>query len=146
MLSTFGRIGRDAELRFTPSGVAVANIALSYNYGRKGQDGNRPTQWLEIAVWGKQAEALTPHLLKGKQVYVAVKDIHVDSFVKQDGTTASKLVGDLVDIKFASDGSGSQNTNQDTQSRPAQSQGQQQRPQQQSSQQSYDDFDDSIPF
>ncbi|HZK24595.1 MAG TPA: single-stranded DNA-binding protein, partial [Oscillospiraceae bacterium] len=80
------------------------NIALAYNYGRKGEDGNKPTQWLEIAVWGKQAEGLAQYLTKGKQVYVVVKDVRVETFAKNDGTQSFKLVGDLADIKFASDG------------------------------------------
>jgi hypothetical protein len=38
-----GRLGRDAELRYTPNGDAVCNLALACEYGRKGQDGKRPT-------------------------------------------------------------------------------------------------------
>lgn len=104
MLTEFGRVGRDAVVRYTPGGTAVANIALAYNYGRKGEDGQKPTQWIEIAVWGKQAEGLAQYLTKGKQVYVAVKDVRVETFTKNDDTQSFKLVGDLVDIKFASDG------------------------------------------
>lgn len=104
MFSEFGRIGRDVTVRYTPGGTAVANIALAYNYGRKGEDGNKPTQWLEVAVWGKQAEGLAQYLTKGKQVYVSVKDVRVETFTKNDDTQSFKLVGDLVDIKFANDG------------------------------------------
>ena len=71
MFSEFGRVGRDVELRYTPSGVAVAAIALAYEYGRKDQQtGKRPTQWVEVTMWGKTAEALSQYLIKGKQVFI----------------------------------------------------------------------------
>lgn len=148
MFTEFGRIGRDAVVRYTPGGTAVANIALAYNYGRKGDDGQKPTQWIEIAVWGKQAEALAQYMTKGKQVYVSVKDLHVETFTKSDGTQSFKLVGDLVDIKFASD-------SQSQQQGYAQPQPQQRAtpppgyvaPQQQPQpQNSFGDIDDSVPF
>lgn len=142
MLSTFGRIGRNAELRYTASGMAVANIAFVYDYGRKGDDGKKPSQWVEIAVWGKQAEGLAQYLTKGKQVYVSVRDLHIDTFTKQDGTQSSKLVGDLADIKFASDGQPQQQSTQQQQ----QPQQQRQQQSQQAAPASHDEFDESIPF
>ena len=73
-----GRIGRDVELRYTPSGDAVCNIALAVDYGRKGQDGKRPTQWYEVSLWGKRAEALQPYLLKGGMIRNATNAPSVD--------------------------------------------------------------------
>ena len=49
-VSEFGRIGRDAELRYTPNGDAVCNIPVAVDYGRKGQDGKRPTQWYDVTL------------------------------------------------------------------------------------------------
>lgn len=95
------RIGRDTELRHTAQGEAVANLSLAFNYGRKGQDGKTPTQWVEGAFWGKRAEALTQHLVKGALVMVTLNDVHIESFTKQDGTAASKLVGRVAEIEFA---------------------------------------------
>lgn len=105
MLSEFGRIGRDAELRYTAQGTAVCGVSVAYNYGCKDQNGDRPTQWIEVVLWGKQAEALAQYLTKGKQIYFSARDIRVEEFQKKDGAQGSKLTGDLVDIKFASDGS-----------------------------------------
>ena len=60
------RLGRDAELRYTPGkNEPVINLALAFNWGQKGEDGNRPSQWIEASLWGKRAEALAPYLLKG---------------------------------------------------------------------------------
>lgn len=161
MLSEFGRVGRDAELRFTAQGTAVCGISVAYNYGRKDQNGDRPTQWIEVVLWGKQAEALAQYLTKGKQIYFSARDIRVEEFQKKDGTQGSKLTGDLVDIKFASDGSSQggqqyqQQPQQQYQQQPQQQmQGQypQQRPQQQQYQQqpaaspAADTYDDDVPF
>lgn len=64
-----GRLTRDAELRYTNSGSAVANISLAINTRRRRDD-----QWVEEAhffdavVWGKTAESLSPYLTRGKQI------------------------------------------------------------------------------
>lgn len=93
------RIGKDAELRYTPSGKAVANISLAYNYGQKGQDGNRPTQWVEATLWDKQAERLATYLLKGAVFNVICRDVHIETYEGKNGT-GSKLVGTIADIEF----------------------------------------------
>ena len=64
-----GRLTRDAELRYTNSGSAVANISLAINTRRRRDD-----QWVDEAHffdavgWGKTAESLSPYLTKGKQI------------------------------------------------------------------------------
>ena len=95
------RLGRDAELRKTPNGDSVARISLAFVWGTKGQDGNRKTEWLEGSMWGKRAEALAQHLVKGVSVMVTLNDVHIESFQKQDGTVASKMVGRVTEIEFA---------------------------------------------
>ena len=150
MFSEFGRVGRDVTLRYTPSGMAVAEIALAYEYGRKDQQtGKKPTQWIEVTMWGKTAEALSQYLTKGKQVFIEAKDVHIQTYDKNDGTQGFKLAAEFVGIKFANEGQGQQQSQSPAQQ---QQQQQQQRPAQQQSQQaapaSYDEFDDSsdIPF
>ena len=137
-VSEFGRIGRDAELRFTSSGDPVCSVPVAVEYGRKGQDGKKPTQWYEVTLWGKQAEGLAPYLLKGKQVFFSGTDLRVQEFQKGDGSHGAKLVCRCAEIKFASDGQGQQ-------ARPAQ----QPAPRQQATPQpapDHDAFDDDIPF
>lgn len=95
------KIGRDAELRRTADGEAVCNLSLAFNYGRKGADGKQSTQWTEGSLWGKRAEALAQHLVKGQGVMVTLQDVHIESFTKSDNTTASKLVGRVAEIAFA---------------------------------------------
>lgn len=86
-------LGRDAETRTTPSGMTVVNLAVAYNYGRKGDDGKKPSQWVRASMFGKQAEALAPHLTKGKQVSLVIRDLHIATFQKQDGSTGTSLEG-----------------------------------------------------
>lgn len=93
------RLGKDVELRYTPAGKAVANLSLAYNYGQKGQDVNRLTQWVEASLWGKQAESLAPYLLKGVVFNVACRDVHIETFEGKNGT-GHKLVGTIMDIEF----------------------------------------------
>lgn len=101
LLTGIMRLGRDCELRYMPDGTAVANLALAYNYGAKAADGKRPTQWLDGAIFGKRAEALKPHLLKGTALGVTLSDPHIETFARKDGTRGEKLVGRIIDLEFA---------------------------------------------
>lgn len=105
-MQAFGlaRIGRDVETRSTPAGETVANVSLAFTYGRKGSDGKRPTQWVDGALWGKRAEALAQYLTKGTQVAVTLEDVAIQTFEKQDGTVATKLVGKITGIDLAGGG------------------------------------------
>lgn len=144
-ISEFGRIGRDAELRYTPSGDAVCNIPVAVDYGRKGQDGKKPTQWYEIALWGKQAEGLAPYLLKGKQVFFTGSDLHIEEFRKGDGSQGTKLVCRASEIKFASDGQQGQPRQDQAARQPAPRPQQATKPAAQPAG-DHDSFDDDIPF
>jgi single-strand DNA-binding protein len=67
-----GNLGRDPEVRSTPSGQPVANFTLATSRRWKDKSGQRQeqTEWHNIVVWGKQAEIAGQYLTKGKQVYV----------------------------------------------------------------------------
>ena len=143
-LTDIGRIGRDTEVRFTPGGDAVANLAIACEYGRKGQDGKRPTQWVDATLWGKQAEAMAPYLVKGQQVHFTIDDAHVETYKKSDGTDGVKLTGKVIIIKFA--GSPPDAQQQAQRQTPQQRQAPQQRPAQTKPVQDADNFDDDIPF
>jgi single-strand DNA-binding protein len=68
-----GNLGKDPEVRYTNSQQAVANlrVATSRAWTDK-QSGQRKeeTEWFDVEVWGKQAEACGEHLAKGRQVFV----------------------------------------------------------------------------
>lgn len=86
------RLGRDAELRYSTSGKAVANLSLAVSYGQKGQDGNRPTQWIEASIWEKQAEVMAPFMVKGSVHCFTLSDVHIETYQKNGGGEGTKLV------------------------------------------------------
>ena len=67
-----GNLGRDAELRYTPAGAAVAtiNMATTEVWNDKSGQRQEKTEWHRVVLWGKQAESLAEYLTKGKQIYV----------------------------------------------------------------------------
>jgi single-strand DNA-binding protein len=67
-----GNLGRDPEVRSTPSGQPVASFTLATNRRWKDKSGQRQeqTEWHNIVVWGKQAEIASQYLTKGKQIYL----------------------------------------------------------------------------
>lgn len=66
-----GNVGRDAELRFTSGGTAIAkfSLATSEKFG-KGTDRQERTEWHRIVVWGKLAEFCGEYIKKGRQIFV----------------------------------------------------------------------------
>ena len=143
MIQIFGlaRIGRDVEVRNTTGGDAVASVSLAFSYGRKGDDGKKPTQWVDGALWGKRAEVLAPYLTKGTLVTVALEDAHVETFKKADGTESVKLAGRITAIDLAGGG-------QTQQQAPAPTPKPQQRPAQQRAPAGggFEDMNDDVPF
>jgi single-strand DNA-binding protein len=67
-----GNLGRDAELRYTPGGAAVAtlNLATTEVWNDRNSQRQEKTEWHRVVLWGKQAESLQEYLTKGKQIYV----------------------------------------------------------------------------
>lgn len=67
-----GNLGRDAEMRYTPSGAAVLNFTMATTDRWTDPSGEKKerTEWHRIVVWGKQAEVLHEYLKKGRQIYL----------------------------------------------------------------------------
>lgn len=67
-----GNLGRDPEVRSTPSGQPVASFTLATSRRWRDKSGQKQeqTEWHSIVVWGKQAEIAGQYLTKGKQVYI----------------------------------------------------------------------------
>lgn len=133
-LTGLARLGRDAEVRFTSGGDPVANLSLSFSYGRKGNDGKRPTQWVDGSLWGKLAEALAPYLTKGVLLAVTIDDAHIETFRKSDGSEGCKLAGRVTGIELAGGGE------QKPALAPAPA------PRQQEKRTGFEDLDSEIPF
>lgn len=67
-----GNIGRDPEMRFTPSGKPVTSFSLASSRSWIGPDGERreETEWFNVVAWGNLAEICNQKLTKSQQVYV----------------------------------------------------------------------------
>ena len=70
-----GNLGKDPELRYTNSGVAVASFSLATSDSSKDAEGNVQdrTQWHNLVAWRKLAEICAEYLKKGSKVYVEGK-------------------------------------------------------------------------
>ncbi len=132
MFSKVVRIGRINEMRYLTDGQAVLNISVVYNYGRKGSDGKKPRQWIDIGIFGKQAEGLAPHLHVGDQIFVSVDDLHIEEYESAKGKGV-KLTGILKGFDFV--------TSATPEPKPAA----QPKPEQIKTG-GFDNFDDDIPF
>lgn len=78
-----GRIGKDAELKYTPGGTAIAEFSIAQNSKRGDQE---ITQWHDCIVFGKTAEMFGPGLTKGMAVLVD-GSIEKQSWQDKDGKT-----------------------------------------------------------
>lgn len=67
-----GNLGRDPEMRYTPSGKPVTSFSLASSRSWIASDGERreETEWFNVVAWGNLAEICNQHLSKGQQVYV----------------------------------------------------------------------------
>jgi len=133
VFSFTGTVGRDAEVKHLPSGIAVLNVSVANNigYGDKQQ-----TLWIRVVLFGKRAEGqLQNYLKKGQQVFVS-GELTQSEYKGNDGTTKTSLElnANIIDLVGKRDS------------------GEQSKPVQSSNSQAdakappYDDFDDSIPF
>lgn len=82
-----GRVGRDSELRTTPSGKTVLNfsVANDVGYGER-----KTTQWVTCAVWNERAEKLHPYVKKGLKVTVS-GEVTVRAYTNKQGEAAAEL-------------------------------------------------------
>jgi single-strand DNA-binding protein len=67
-----GRLGRDPEMRYTPSGRPVTTFSLATSRSWNTSEGERrtETEWFNVVAWGSLAEICKQYLIKGQQVYV----------------------------------------------------------------------------
>ena len=79
-----GRLTKDAELRYTPSNVAVATFTLAVNRNRKNENGEREADFINCVIWCQQAENLANWAKKGALIGVTGR-IQTRSYDNQQG-------------------------------------------------------------
>jgi single-strand DNA-binding protein len=96
-----GNLGRDAELKFTPSGFPISSFSLATTDRRKDKDNNwqDKTEWHRIKLLGKQAESLQDYLKKGKQIYVEGR-LETRSWDDKDGQKKymTEIIADRIQL------------------------------------------------
>jgi len=112
-----GRLGRDSDLRHLQDGTAVLGftVATDSGFGDK-----KITHWIDCALWGKQADRLAPHLLKGANIML-IGELSTKEYKKRDGTQGFGLTLRVDKLEFAGskkDSEGGQGTPQQTAQQP----------------------------
>lgn len=79
-----GRLTRDPELRYVPSGQPVASFTLAVDRPFVNQQGERATDFIDVVAWRRLAEQVTQHLNKGRLVAVEGR-LQIRSYETQDG-------------------------------------------------------------
>ncbi len=92
-----GRLTRDPELRYVPSGAPVASFTLAVDRPFRDQQGNRETDFIDIVAWRKLAEQVSQYMSKGRMVAVEGR-LQIRSYETQDGQKrkVSEVVADGV--------------------------------------------------
>ena len=105
-----GNLGRDPEMRYTPSGQAVTNFSVAVNDNYTNSNGERVerTIWFRVSTWGKQAEICAQYLKKGRKVLVEGR-LTADPatggprvYSRQDGTQGSSFEINANTVRFLS--------------------------------------------
>ena len=109
-ITLIGNLGRDPEMRYTPSGQAVTNFSMATTEKWTGQDGQlqERTLWWRVSAFGKMAETVNTYLKKGSKVYVEGR-VNGDPktggpriYTRQDGTAGTSFEVTASTIKFLS--------------------------------------------
>ncbi len=92
-ITLIGNLGRDPEMRYTPSGTAVTNFSVATSRSWTGQDGQRQdrTVWFRVAAWERLAETCNQYLTKGQRVLVVGEMEEPSTWTDREGNTRASL-------------------------------------------------------
>ncbi len=105
-----GNLGRDPEMRYTPSGQAVTNFSVAVNENFTNSNGEKVdrTIWVRVSTWGKTAENCNQYLKKGRRVLVEGRLVADPStggprvWNRQDGTPSASFEVSAQTVRFLS--------------------------------------------
>lgn len=104
-----GNLGKDPEMRYTPSGKPVTSFSVASNRSYNGSSGEKvdETIWFRVTVWDKQAETCNQFLRKGSKVLVEGRLVPDKNggprlWTKQDGTTGASFEINASTVRFLS--------------------------------------------
>ncbi|RME86045.1 MAG: single-stranded DNA-binding protein [Caldilineae bacterium] len=96
-----GNLGRDPEMRYTPSGVPVTSFSVAVNRRWTGQDGQpqEKTTWFRVTAWRRLAELCNEYLRKGQRVLVE-GEVDASAWTGQDGQPRATLELTARNVRF----------------------------------------------
>ena len=108
-ITLIGHLGRDPEMRYTPTGQAVTSFSVATSYG---QGDKKQTEWFNCSAWEKQAELCNQYLQKGSLVAIEGRD-KARSYEGRDGGWQASLDVTVSYVEFlgSSQGSAANDTN-----------------------------------
>lgn len=98
-----GNLGRDPEMRYTPSGQPVTSFSLATNRrwsDRETGEQKEETTWFRVTVWGKQAEICNEYLRKGRTVLVEADRIQASAYKNRNDELAASLEVTARTVRF----------------------------------------------
>jgi len=91
-VTIIGRLTRDAEQRFTASGISNVSFSIAVNRSvKKGDEWTDEASFLDCVLWGKMGEIIVQYMTKGKQIAV-VGSLRQDRWTDKEGASRSKVV------------------------------------------------------
>ena len=92
-ITLIGNLGRDPEMRYTPSGTAVTNFSIATSRSWTGQDGQRQekTVWFRVNAWDRLAETCNQYLTKGQKVLVVGEVEEPNIWTDREGNARASL-------------------------------------------------------
>lgn len=101
-ITIVGNVGQSPEMRYTPSGQAVASFSVAVNKSWVGADGQRQdkTTWFRVTCWRKLAEVVSEHLGKGQLVLVTGEVEEARPWTDRDGNQRASLEVTADTVRF----------------------------------------------
>lgn len=98
-INVIGRLGADPEFRYIQNGTALASVNIAVNRERKDADGNYPTDWWRLTLWGKNAENFVKLTHKGSRVGITGRpEINTWQDDKGDERQTPQIQVDIFDL------------------------------------------------
>ena len=95
-----GNVGRDAELKYTPQGVAVCDFSVAVNkVTGKGESRKEKTTWFKVTVWRERAETASQYIKKGMKIMV-IGEVDARAYTDKNGAPVASLDLTANDFKF----------------------------------------------
>ncbi|MEM6821655.1 MAG: single-stranded DNA-binding protein [Verrucomicrobiota bacterium] len=100
-----GNLTRDPEVRHTPKGTPVGDFGLAMNMTYRTQDGSDKEEvcYVDVVVWGRQAETCKDYLSKGRQVFIEGR-LQLDQWESPQGEKRSRLRVRAEKVQFLGSG------------------------------------------